>query len=33
MKRNLEDFLALPLSKTAQERILWSNAERVFSGS
>lgn len=33
MKGNLEDFLALPLSKTAQERILWSNAERVFSGS
>ena len=33
MKRNLEDFLALPLSKAAQERILWSNAERVFGGS
>ena len=26
MKQNLEDFLALPLSAEAKERILWSNA-------
>ena len=30
MKKNREDFLALPLSEEAKERILWSNAERVI---
>jgi uncharacterized protein len=30
MKKNREDFLALPLSEAARERILWSNAERVI---
>jgi hypothetical protein len=30
MKRNVEDFLQLGLSETAQERILWSNALRVI---
>jgi len=33
MKKNVEDFLALPLSPAARERILWSNALRVFDGS
>jgi len=33
MRRNLEDFLALPLSEAAKERILWSNAVRVIGGS
>ena len=33
MRKNLEDFLALPLSKAAKERILWSNAVRVIGGS
>ncbi len=33
MKKNVEDFLALPLSPEARERILWSNALRVFDGS
>jgi hypothetical protein len=32
MKRNVDDFLALPLSDEAKQRILWSNAERVFDG-
>jgi hypothetical protein len=26
MKKNVEDFLALPLSEAAQKRILWDNA-------
>ena len=26
MKKNVEEFLALPLSEAAKERILWSNA-------
>ena len=26
MRRNVEDFLALPLSEAAKERILWGNA-------
>ncbi|HEY7113540.1 MAG TPA: amidohydrolase family protein [Thermoanaerobaculia bacterium] len=30
MRRNAEDFLALPLSDAARERILWSNAEAVI---
>jgi uncharacterized protein len=33
LRRNLEDFLALPLSEAAKERILWGNAARVFGGS
>ena len=32
MKRNVDDFLALPLSDEAKQRILWGNAERVFDG-
>jgi predicted TIM-barrel fold metal-dependent hydrolase len=30
MKRNLEDFLALPLSEAAKERILWSNGAALI---
>jgi uncharacterized protein len=30
MKRNVENFLELPLSASAKERILWSNAEKVI---
>jgi predicted TIM-barrel fold metal-dependent hydrolase len=30
MKRNVEDFLALPLSETARGRILWSNAAALI---
>jgi uncharacterized protein len=33
MRQNLEDFLALPLSEVAKERILWGNAVRVIAGS
>jgi len=33
MKKNVEDFLALPLSEAAKEKILWGNAERVIGGS
>jgi uncharacterized protein len=30
MRRNVEDFLALPLSDAAKERILWSNAAALI---
>ena len=30
MKKNVEDFLALPLSEAAKARILWDNAEAVI---
>jgi predicted TIM-barrel fold metal-dependent hydrolase len=30
MKKNLEDFLALPLSEAARERILWSNGAALI---
>jgi predicted TIM-barrel fold metal-dependent hydrolase len=30
MKRNVEDFLALPLSEAARKRILWDNAEALI---
>ncbi len=30
MKRNLQDFLALPLSEAAKERILWSNGAALI---
>jgi predicted TIM-barrel fold metal-dependent hydrolase len=30
MKKNVEDFLALPLSDAAKEQILWSNAEAII---
>jgi len=30
MKKNVEDFLALPLSDAAKGKILWENAERLF---
>jgi predicted TIM-barrel fold metal-dependent hydrolase len=30
MRRNVEDFLALPLSEEARRRILWDNAEVLF---
>ena len=30
MRQNLEDFLALPLSEAAKERILWGNAAAVI---
>ncbi len=30
MKKNVEDFLALPLSEPAQKRILWDNAEALI---
>jgi predicted TIM-barrel fold metal-dependent hydrolase len=33
MKRNVDDFLALPLSEEAKARILWGNAARVFDCS
>jgi hypothetical protein len=30
MRKNVEEFLSLPLSDAAKERILWSNAVSVF---
>jgi len=30
MKKNVEDFLGLPLSAAAKEKILWSNGEKVI---
>jgi predicted TIM-barrel fold metal-dependent hydrolase len=30
LKKNVEDFLALPLSPEARTRILWENAERLL---
>ncbi len=33
MRKNVDDFLALPLSGAAKERILWGNADRVFGHS
>ena len=33
MRKNVDDFLALPLSPAAKERILWGNADRVFGHS
>lgn len=33
MRQNLEEFLRLPLSEAAKQRILWGNAERVINGS
>ena len=30
MRKNVDDFLALPLSEAAKEKILWSNAIRVI---
>ncbi|HEX4441562.1 MAG TPA: amidohydrolase family protein [Thermoanaerobaculia bacterium] len=30
MKKNVEDFLSLPLSEEAKGKILWGNAERLF---
>ena len=30
MKKNVEDFLALPLSEAAKKRILWDNAAAVI---
>jgi predicted TIM-barrel fold metal-dependent hydrolase len=30
MKKNVEDFLALPLSEAAKQRILWDNAEAII---
>ncbi len=33
MKKNVEDFRALPLSEAAKESILWGNAVRMFDGS
>jgi predicted TIM-barrel fold metal-dependent hydrolase len=30
MRRNVEDFLALPLSEEAKRRILWDNAVTLF---
>ena len=30
MKKNVEDFLALPLSDAAKKQILWSNAEAII---
>jgi predicted TIM-barrel fold metal-dependent hydrolase len=30
MRKNVEEFLSLPLSDAAKERILWSNAASVF---
>jgi hypothetical protein len=31
MKKNVEDFLAIPLSTEAKERILWSNAAALLA--
>jgi uncharacterized protein len=31
MRKNVEDFLALPLSEAAKERILWSNAAALIT--
>ena len=33
MKKNVEDFLALPISEAAKERILWSNGVAVIEKS
>ena len=30
LRKNVEDFLALPLEEAAQRAILWDNAARVF---
>jgi predicted TIM-barrel fold metal-dependent hydrolase len=30
MRRNVEDFLALPISEDAKRKILWDNAEQLF---
>jgi len=30
MKKNVEDFLALPISEASKERILWSNATEII---
>jgi hypothetical protein len=30
MKKNVEDFLALPISEASKERILWSNATAII---
>jgi predicted TIM-barrel fold metal-dependent hydrolase len=30
MRRNVEDFLALPLTEAARRRILWDNAAALF---
>ncbi len=30
MKKNVEDFLALPISREAKQRILWDNADRFI---
>ncbi|MGH9365244.1 MAG: amidohydrolase family protein, partial [Thermoanaerobaculia bacterium] len=30
MKKNVEDFLTLPLSEQAKERILWSNGAALI---
>ena len=30
MKKNVQDFLSLPISEEAKRKILWDNAERVF---
>ena len=30
MRRNVEDFLALPISEDAKRKILWENADRLF---
>ncbi len=30
MKKNVQDFLALPISEEAKRKILWDNAARVF---
>ena len=32
MKKNVEDFLALPLSEAAKQRILWDNAAALSAG-
>ena len=31
MKKNVEDFLSLPLSEAAREKILWSNAAALIT--
>jgi predicted TIM-barrel fold metal-dependent hydrolase len=30
MKKNVEEFLSLPISEAAKERILWSNAAALI---
>jgi predicted TIM-barrel fold metal-dependent hydrolase len=32
MRRNVEDFSALPLSDEAKRKILWDNAQRLIGG-